>query len=544
MAAAGNCNSVTYRADQNVASSLSVKCKVKNPDDSEKRKMVSLRPHAATTLGDTWDIIGMMEIRKSPRRNDSLCLVDNDRCVLMTAGTAIILRKCRAVENAEQFKEVALPFVIATGTECSLYVTTLTHNGHPDVKLVGYAKDDGGNAGNIDCGKLPSKARTKLFVALAVLLNKFNKFFDTTRRRKYREFVGLHQGVTENLPLLFSDGKRSSERKQSGKGTGNPSNDQEGGSKRAKTSSEAAAKEAAACGGMFRNVSFPFHCFIHFTDSGVEMDQQKESPFYFKCHSASSVLTTSKEIFLKVWKLEEFHAGSMEAEVRCHRKAFNAGVPVATPVLPDIARSQSADGSEYMVFAVDYIHQDGIEDPSVLLQFCSALIGTVMKLHHQAGLLHCDLKPDNIRWSNGVVKLIDFGHAQSISEATSTPGTNGFEAPEILKQKPNSTKTDAFSVGRIILSGLEQFEDQGWEEGSLLDSNICNFLGQLSKNLTNADPESRWSLTKASNELEEFSTKLKAKRKGVNLSLRRLNDSSSPPTKMAKQLVNSVLAAH
>jgi serine/threonine protein kinase len=252
------------------------------------------------------------------------------------------------------------------------------------------------------------------------------------------------------------------------------------------------------------------------TRSDVIFDQhQKHSPFYFKCHPASEPLTSNKEIFLKVWKVEETQSRWVEAEVRHHREAFEAGVPVAAPYLPRIERSKSSDGSEYLVFAVDYLHQDSIGDLWVFLEYCAALIDTIKKLHHQAGLLHCDLKPDNVLWSDGLVKLIDFGHAQSISEARSTPGTRGFEAPEILKKKmANSMQTDAFSVGQIILSGLERFEDQSWEEGSQ-QREICNVLGQIAENLTDADPESRWFLTKAANVLQECDSKLKTTPKGA-----------------------------
>jgi hypothetical protein len=51
MAAAGGSNSVKYRADQTVSSSLSVQCKVKKGDDFAK-SMVSMQPDAAATLGN------------------------------------------------------------------------------------------------------------------------------------------------------------------------------------------------------------------------------------------------------------------------------------------------------------------------------------------------------------------------------------------------------------------------------------------------------------------------------------------------------------
>jgi hypothetical protein len=190
-----------------------------------KQSKVSFRPDAAATLGDNWDAFGMMEIKKSPQSNQDSYLVDNDKSVLMTAITTIILRACLEMKSAGQFKEVALPFVIAKGMKCSLYVTMLTDDGIPCVKLVGYPKNNG-TARNIDCGKSPSEDRTKLFVALAVLLNKFNNFFDSTKRGKYEKHVGDYQRMILGLKSGFCKSRWEPE-----KSAGGTSNDRGGGSR-------------------------------------------------------------------------------------------------------------------------------------------------------------------------------------------------------------------------------------------------------------------------------------------------------------------------
>jgi serine/threonine protein kinase len=120
-----------------------------------------------------------------------------------------------------------------------------------------------------------------------------------------------------------------------------------------------------------------------------------------------------------------------------YKQAYDAGVPVALPALNEVARSSSSRGSQYLIMAVEYIHQDAISSSTVedLVQFCCSLVDSVDKLHQQAKLLHCDLKPDNVRWRGQVVHLIDFGHAQPIGSARSRRSTEGFEAPEILKEE-------------------------------------------------------------------------------------------------------------
>lgn len=528
MAAAGGCNSIFYKADESVSSSLSVQCKSKE-DDSFIANKISFKPDAAVTLREGRDAFGMMEIKPCKPNNQEPYLTDNDKCVLMTAITAIAVGRCI---RKEQYRDVALPFVIATGTLCYLYVTTLDENGRPCIRLVGYPDDDG-QSGHRDCSKSPSDQRMKLFVALAILLNKFKAFFKSEAEASYNRLIpGIGEKV-KNLPTRRFSSSTSLKRKKSGSSNRAGSNRQSGISE----TEEMAAKEAAACGGKFCNVVYPFDRFLRFTESRAVMDVQKKSPFYFKGRPASADMgATTKEVFLKVWKLEDIDFASVEMERRYHQEAFEAGVPVAAPVFPEIARSRSTCGSEYLVFAVEYIHDDFVANSGDFFQFCRSLIDTVMKLHSKAGMLHCDLKPDNIRWSNGVVRLIDFGHAQSISEATWVPGTQGFEAPEILNRMPCSTKTDAFSVGRIILEVLEMLQEGGWLQEKNQQPLICSILHHIAENLADSDPDTRWSLTKASNELRRLQRNKGATVEGEN------RNETSPPNKVAKLGENSLIA--
>jgi hypothetical protein len=98
--------------------------------------------------------------------------------------------------------------------------------------------------------------------------------------------------------------------------------------------------------------------------------------------------------------------GRIESEWMYHNRAFKAGVPVAPPVL--------------------------------------------------AKMLHCDWKPANLRWSNGVVRLIDFEHAQDISDSAWAPD----QEPEILNGKPCTIRTDAFAVGAIIANKIKNFPQE------------------------------------------------------------------------------------
>jgi len=78
---------------------------------------------------------------------------------------------------------------------------------------------------------------------------------------------------------------------------------------------------------------------------------------------------------------------------------------------------------------------------------------------HRRGVLHLDLKPDNIlvtdpdRTGELTVKLIDFGLAQwkkkGSEEKEDFFGTPPYAAPEIITQQPPSPATDIYSLGMI-----------------------------------------------------------------------------------------------
>ena len=71
---------------------------------------------------------------------------------------------------------------------------------------------------------------------------------------------------------------------------------------------------------------------------------------------------------------------------------------------------------------------------------------------HNQGYLHCDMKPNNIIIAeNGLIRIIDFG--QSCHHGTVKPriqGTPDYIAPEQVKRKPLSTRTDVFNLGATM----------------------------------------------------------------------------------------------
>jgi len=93
---------------------------------------------------------------------------------------------------------------------------------------------------------------------------------------------------------------------------------------------------------------------------------------------------------------------------------------------------------------------------------------------HEKGIIHGDIKPENIMLAAGNrVKILDFGVARrawssnpteatkSLETMTATGGTPAYMAPEVLLQQPDDGRSDIFSLGLVfyeMLGGEQPFQ--------------------------------------------------------------------------------------
>ena len=96
---------------------------------------------------------------------------------------------------------------------------------------------------------------------------------------------------------------------------------------------------------------------------------------------------------------------------------------------------------------------------------------TALEVSHKAGIVHRDIKPANIMISgDGTVKVMDFGIARAVSDATwnleqttSILGTALYISPEQAKGEEPDTRTDLYSIGVVmyeLLAGSPPFTSE------------------------------------------------------------------------------------
>jgi serine/threonine protein kinase len=190
-----------------------------------------------------------------------------------------------------------------------------------------------------------------------------------------------------------------------------------------------------------------------FGGDGAQFYQQS-SPFFFRGGSSPS------PVFYKVWRQGDDYVdeGSIGREVSLLRHAFRCEVSV--PSVLKYGELQSANDIFFVLQMSDVGDHHFVNTRDELLVYAISLIGNVLKLHSKANILHCDLKPQHVIWNGTEAILLDFGHAQIIGEVSPIPGTTGFEAPEVEQGQANTHSTDAFSVGKLLLTAIDRFTEK------------------------------------------------------------------------------------
>ncbi|WP_431861384.1 PASTA domain-containing protein [Micrococcus terreus] len=134
-----------------------------------------------------------------------------------------------------------------------------------------------------------------------------------------------------------------------------------------------------------------------------------------------------------------------------------------------------ADGSdsEIAYLAMEYVpgytlrtvlQRQGALTPRIALAYLDAIVDGLAAAH-AAGLVHRDMKPENVLVSrDGRIKVADFGLARAATHHTGTGatlvGTVAYISPELVKGSPADERSDIYAVGIMLyemLTGRQPF---------------------------------------------------------------------------------------
>lgn len=134
-------------------------------------------------------------------------------------------------------------------------------------------------------------------------------------------------------------------------------------------------------------------------------------------------------------------------------------------IVPVFDAGITDDGSPYLVMPHvpkgtlgDRIRLEGPMDPDEVASI-GARLADALATVHAAGVLHRDVKPDNVLWSpHGEPQLTDFGIAR-LADLTTTndvalQATISYAAPEVLAGEPATEASDVYGLGATLYACL------------------------------------------------------------------------------------------
>ncbi|MBP5573275.1 MAG: protein kinase [Bacteroidales bacterium] len=192
----------------------------------------------------------------------------------------------------------------------------------------------------------------------------------------------------------------------------------------------------------------------------VSKDYENIKPFYASAHGNSRLFTASyngRKVIIKALKaacandpkcranLKKEYEITSELEHKFIRKALAFETIQG---LGDCLVLEFVDGKSLAEHVrVGTLNEKQIK--TVLIDLCDGL-----NYMHQRGIIHCDLKPENIivTANDGRAKIIDIGlpETEYKSDRELLIKENEFIAPELIKGEEGDPRSDVYSLGKII----------------------------------------------------------------------------------------------
>jgi serine/threonine protein kinase len=161
-------------------------------------------------------------------------------------------------------------------------------------------------------------------------------------------------------------------------------------------------------------------------------------------------------------KLLHEHYSRDDDYVERFRREARAAARLSHPNIVTVIDRGESDGRQFIVFEyVDGQNLKQLVESEGRLPVRTALelsieIGHALAFAHESGLVHRDVKPQNVLLGNGDVKVTDFGIAhsgdvkQGLTQTGTVLGTSDYIAPEQATGQAVSELSDVYSLGVVV----------------------------------------------------------------------------------------------
>ena len=177
--------------------------------------------------------------------------------------------------------------------------------------------------------------------------------------------------------------------------------------------------------------------------------------------------------------LKILHArlGDDEEYVERFRREARAVAQLAHPNIVTVIDRGEEAGRQFIVF--EYVDGDDLKQmidkagplPIDQVVELGREIAAALAFAHERGIVHRDVKPQNVLLSEGRAKVTDFGIARSldveqgVTQTGTVLGTSNYIAPEQASGQPIDDRSDVYSFGVVLfelLTGTVPFEGESF----------------------------------------------------------------------------------
>jgi eukaryotic-like serine/threonine-protein kinase len=169
-----------------------------------------------------------------------------------------------------------------------------------------------------------------------------------------------------------------------------------------------------------------------------------------------------------------------------------------------IEEYENKQGDKQLFIAMEFVDGKTLSDKKETLSEkqkleISAQVAEGLAAAHEKGIVHRDIKPDNIMIrKDGIVQIMDFGLAKlysskdisRLTKAGTTLGTMGYMSPEQIQGQDVDHRTDIFSLGVVLyelFAGQSPFK--GIHEAALVYEIVNTDVPPISESKPEIDPE-------------------------------------------------------